>query len=139
MAKRNWTWGYSPQHDPKTKPTTDLKRKVEAAAVELNASFLTPTFVKPPPKKPRFNYVIGITTQWRGRFFYFLAEYRCPGPNALSPTFTAGFARLEHMGNERFNLAYFRHTDEWWAVLQDQSLDDCLEAIRTQPLFQPPA
>jgi hypothetical protein len=42
---------------------------------------------------------------------YFCSRFCSPGPRALSPFFESKFARLQYAGNERFNLAYFRHTE----------------------------
>jgi len=61
----------------------------------------------------------------------------CPGPNAISPFFETGFARLEYLSNGHFNLAYARHTGEWLQVRRDMTLAGALEAIRTEPTFHP--
>jgi len=47
------------------------------------------------------------------------------------------FARLEYAGEEKFNMAYMRHTGQWWEIFQDLTLDECIDEIRTNPLFQP--
>ena len=62
-----------------------LKAEVERKANELIETALTPKYVQPPPKNPKFNYVIGLSTKWHGRYFYLLATYACPGPSAISP------------------------------------------------------
>ena len=66
-----------------------------------------------------------------------MARYACPGPNALSPFFDTGFARLEYLNNDLFSVAYMRHTGEWWQVRTDMTLAGALEAIRTEPIFHP--
>ena len=43
---------------------------------------LKPKFIKPPPKDPKWNYIIDIFTKWHSSFFYFCSTYACPGPNA---------------------------------------------------------
>ena len=77
----------------------------------------------------------GIHTKWHRSFFYFVADYASPGPNALSPTFESPFTRLEYVGNRRFNLAYMRHTGKWWEVYQGLTLDKCLKTIRDDATF----
>ena len=47
---------------------------------------------------------------WRGPFLYFCSRYCSPAPHALLPFFESKVARLQYAGDERFNLAYFRHT-----------------------------
>ena len=98
---------------------------------------LTPKHVLPPPENPEFNYVIGLSTKWHGRYFYLVATYACPGPNAISPTFEVNFARLEHTATGRYNLAYMRHTGKWHELFAGLTLDECLKSIKDDPWFQP--
>jgi len=46
------------------------------------------------------------------------------------------FARLEYAGDEKFNMAYMRHTGQWWEIFQELTLDECIEEIRTNPLLR---
>jgi hypothetical protein len=71
------------------------------------------------------------------QLFYFVSTYACPGPNALSPTFEAKFARLEHVGHGLFNLSFMRHTGKWVELFTDQTLDECLKSIQEDPWFVP--
>ncbi len=64
------------------------------------------------------------------------ATWRSPGPNAMSEFFESRFARLEYAGDEKFNMAYMRHTGQWWEILQDLTLEECIEEMRTNPLLQ---
>lgn len=114
-----------------------LKQEVSAKGDALVQSHLKPAFVQPPPKDLRFNYIVDLYTKWRGRYFYFLSKYASPGPNRIAPFFEVGFARLEYAGNQRFHLAYFRHTGKWWQVYSDLTLDESLEMIRKEGIFQP--
>jgi hypothetical protein len=36
---------------------------------------------------------------------------------------------LEYVGDRRFNLAYFRHTGEWWTTDKGLTFDKCLKLI----------
>jgi hypothetical protein len=138
MAKKQpKRWMYSPAKPDKTAVPETLKAEVESKARELIDTVLKPKHVKPPPKAQRWNYIIDIGTKWYRSYFYFVSTYACPGPNALAPTFESKFARLEYVGPDRFNLSYMRHTDEWWEVHQGLTLDQCLELIRDDGLFQP--
>jgi hypothetical protein len=83
------------------------------------------------------NYLVGLHARWRGPFFYFCSRYCSPGPRALSPFFESKFARLQYAGDERFNLAYFRHTGQWWEIAQLLSLEECLAEIEAGGLFTP--
>jgi hypothetical protein len=135
MAKRHkaMTWAI-------TKPSgvpAAVKDMLSARAHKLVDSELKPKHVQPPPRNPRFNYIIDLSTRWHGRFFYFVSKYASPGPNALSPFFEADFARLEYQRDGRFSLAYMRHTGQWWQVYTDLTLTQALNIIREEPLFQP--
>ncbi|MEK6233853.1 MAG: hypothetical protein N2C14_03990 [Planctomycetales bacterium] len=97
---------------------------------------MKPTFVKPPKDPPRLNYVVDITTKQHGEFFYFIATYCCPFPDAIEPTFEARFARLRHVGGGRFHLAYMRHADKWAEIPFSQTLDESIASVRDDPWFQ---
>ncbi len=113
MAKRRKTWVYGPPKAAKPTVPAALRVEVEAKARELVESVLKPLHVKPPPEDERFNYIVDIGTKWYRSYFYLYATYRSPGPNALSPSFEAKFARLEYTGANSFSLAFMRHTGQW--------------------------
>ena len=139
MAKKKpqKRWVYAPGKPAPPSVPEDLKAEVKAKADDLVEAVLKPQHVKPPPKDPRWNYIIDIYTKWHRSFFYFCSTYASPGPNALSPTFESPFARMEYVGAGRFNLAYMRHTGKWWEVYQGLTADKCLESIRDEGIFQP--
>ena len=130
--RRQLTWAPA---KPKGVPQ-GLRHAATDGARQLVEMELKPAYVQPPPKREHLNYIVDIFTKWRGRYFYFMARYACPGPNALSPFFDTGFARLEYLNNGHFSVSYMRHTGEWWQVRTDMTLAGALEAIRTEPIFQ---
>ncbi len=137
MAKRQKRWIYKPPRQPKLRVPDAVKMDVEARASELIESVLKPNHVKPAPKNEHFNYIVDLYTKWYRNYFYFCAKYRRPGPNAISPFFEAKFARLEYVGNGRFNLSYMRYTGQWWEIYTKLSYDECLAAIKDEPYFLP--
>jgi hypothetical protein len=137
MPKPRKGWVYSPKSLPKPKVSDDLKAEVLSKANELVEEFLKPNFIKKPPKKWRWNYIIDIHAQWQRSCFYFIATFRSPGPRANTPTFEAPFTRLEYVADHRFNMAYMRYTGKWWEVHQRLSLEECLKAIKEEGIFQP--
>ena len=80
---------------------------------------------------------IDIHTKWHRSFFYFIATFRSPGPTAITPSFEAPFTRLEYVGKQRFNMAYMRHTGQWWEIRTGLSLEECFKAIKEEGIFQP--
>jgi hypothetical protein len=115
----------------------DFKLTVQQKADEFLESYLKPNFILPPPKEPKWNYIVEIFTKWHQRYFYFCSQYRCVHPNCISEFFESRFARLEYVGDKKFNVSYMRHTEQWWEILQGLSLDECFEAIREQELLHP--
>jgi hypothetical protein len=114
-----------------------IKAEVDHKATDLIENVLKPKHIGPPPKGHQLNYLVDITTKWLGSKCYFVSIYRSPGPNAISPTFETKFARLEYVGNAKFNLAFMRHTGQWVQLYDGLSVDECLQAIRNDPWFQP--
>jgi hypothetical protein len=91
MAKKKKTgrqWTLAPDRRRKPPVPDDLKTEVKIKADELVEKVLKPAYLKPPPKKPRWNYPIDIWTKWHRSFFYFCSTWANPGPNALSPPVT---------------------------------------------------
>lgn len=137
MAKKGMTWLPARTRPKKSTISDELKAQVDAKAKKLVETVLKPKFIQPPPKKPRFNYVIDVTAKWHGSTLYFISTYACPGPTAISPTFEAKLARMELVGRSTFNLSFMRHTGKWIVLFRCVSLDECLDAIENDPWFQP--
>src|SRR3954466_11596871 len=137
MAKPRKAWKISPAKTPKPPLPDSLKAEVEAKANALIEHVLKPRYVLPPPKDGQLNYIADIGARWYRNSFYFSSTYACPGPKALSPTFEAKFARMEHLGRARFALYFMRHTGEWVGLYDALSLDESLKAIRDDPWFIP--
>ena len=64
-----------------------------------------------------------------------MAKYASPAPNRISPFFEVGFARLEFVGANKFDLAYFRHTGKWWPVFSGLTVDEALDCVKSEGLF----
>ncbi|MBW2145438.1 MAG: hypothetical protein JRI22_00300 [Deltaproteobacteria bacterium] len=137
MAKRKKIWIKIPPRQPKPKVPDNVKMEVEIQASELTESVLKPEHVKAHVKEERFNYIVDIYTKWYHSYFYFCAKYRSPAPNAISPFFDVKFARMEYVGNGRFNLSYMRHTGQWWEIYTSLSIDECMALIKDEPHFLP--
>jgi hypothetical protein len=137
MAKRNlMTWIGKSSRPKKRSIPADFKAHVAIKVEKFVETVLKPKFIQPPPKKPRFNYIIDVAAKWHGSSLYFVSTYACPGPTAISPSFEAKFARIEFVGGGKFNLSFMRHTGKWIVLHRFLSLDECLEAIENDYWFQ---
>jgi hypothetical protein len=135
MAKKQKAWMYSPPKQPKPKIPETLKAEVTTRANELIDTVLKPKYIQPPPENPRFNYIVDIYGKWYHSAFYFCTTYCCPGPNAISPSFESKFARMQYAGKDRFHLSFMRHNGEWVELYTDQTVDECLTAVKDDPWF----
>ncbi|MBI5015409.1 MAG: hypothetical protein HZB55_07945 [Deltaproteobacteria bacterium] len=143
--RRMWVRETLPDGSPQRRPSTSAARsltplrkaEIQRQADEFVARELSPAAVQPPPPDPKWNYAVDLFTKWHGRYFSFVTKYACPGPYATVPFFDHAFARLESVGADRFNLAYHRHTGQWWEPQRGITFEECLQAIRGEPLLQP--
>jgi hypothetical protein len=128
-------WGYDSGSAPRAPWPPFLKDEVSQRANALVEQVLKPRYVLPPPENPQFNYVAGVYTRWVQGRLYFVAAYNCPEPDAPQPCFETRFARLTYGGQDRFNLAFMRHTGQWVAPYTGLTLDECLTSVRDDPFF----
>ena len=137
MASKRKTWAPDPRRTTKPQVPDTTKRILKEKADEIIENVLKPEHIKPPPTDNNFNYLVDIYSKWYRNYFYFCAKYNCPGLNAISPSFETKFARMEYVGNERFNLSYMRHTEQWWEIYQELPMLECLKLIAEEPNFMP--
>jgi hypothetical protein len=137
MAKQRKVWMSGPAKKPKSSLPGTVKDELGTKARELIETFLKPKHVLPPPEGSQFNSIVDITIKWLGSKCFFVSIYACPGPNALSPSFESKFARMEYIGNARFNLSFMRHTGQWVQLFEDQTVDECMTAIKDDAWFVP--
>lgn len=123
----------------KTKPKVpeSIKLMLTDKANELIENIIKPNHISPPPTDNNFNYLVDIYSTWYRNYFYFCSKYNCPGPNAIAPSFDIKWARMEYVGDDKFNISYMRHTEKWAEVFQDISMIDSLKAITEEPYFAP--
>lgn len=135
MARAREPWSIRPARKTPS-VASSLKAEVQAKADGLIVNVLKPQYVKPPSKDEQFNYITDIAAKWFRNNFYLIATYACPSPNACSQSFEWKFARMEPLGDGTFALYAMRHTGkEWVGVLDAQTVDECVEAIRSDPWF----
>ncbi|NQV01519.1 MAG: hypothetical protein HQ542_02655 [Bacteroidia bacterium] len=118
------------------KPISEFeKQKITDGCQPLVEQFKI-QYIRSNPDK-QFNYLIDIYTRWRGNYLYFCEKYKSEGENRIADEFEVKFVRLEYIGRDKFKLSYFRHTEQWFQVATDLTLQDCLDMMREIPTFQP--
>jgi hypothetical protein len=130
-------WMYRPPRRPKQKLPERMKGHIQEKANGLIESELKPKHITQPAEDQHLNYIVDIYAKWYQNYLHFCAKYRCPAPGCIEEFFEIRFARMEYVGFDRFNLSYMRHTGQWWELYAGLSLDECLEAIRSEPHFRP--
>ena len=128
-------WVLSPAAKSKAKLSGWKKTEIENRCRPLVERFKQ-QYVNTNPGK-RFNYLTDVFIKWRGNNLYFCEKFKSEQEGMMDREFEEAFVRLDYMGNDSFNLSWFRHTGKWFQVANDLRLDDCLEMIETNPNFHP--
>lgn len=131
--KRKSTWGWVKSDTP-GKPSDAEKETVTATFapwVEQQKQML------PPLEEPQqFNQVVDIYTRWRGSYFYIMSYYQCPDrPEYTAKGFESGVARLTYKAPNCYDVAYFRHTGQWWTFLFDLTLEQAFKEVTINSIF----
>lgn len=135
MAKKNQkaVWGYFP-----TKKS-NVPTKAQKAAITAKFAPLVQRLNDelPPLEEPQVrNQCIRVFTKWWRNFFYVMQEYKCPPEGYTAPGFEIGVSRMEFHAENSFDIAYFRHTGQWWVIAEGLTLEECLESVEKDPWFQ---
>ena len=132
-----YSWVYSPKA---VKVPEKLKAEIDKKLGEWIA-ILKKKYIKEIPKILDRNYVIDIYGEWIQNRFYLCSKYKCQN-GYIYTEFENKFARLEYTGKrfsdkDNFQLFFMRYTGEWIKVLEDKSLNKCIEEIKTSHWFVP--
>jgi hypothetical protein len=130
-------WYPKPVRKSKPKVPDSVKVDVQTSADKLVNNILIPKHIKPRDEGSDFSYLVEITTKWYRNYFYFQGRYRCVAENCISEFFDTKFARIEYVGENRYNLSYMRHTQQWWEIYKDLSLDNAMSRIGDGEHFRP--
>ncbi len=91
-------------------------------------------FIEPKPNK-NHEYVIDFYSKFYRSFFYLCAKYKAEYENRIRGEFETKFARLEFVDVNKYNLAYYRHTGQWWTINENVTAEYCFKNIKDNPLF----
>ena len=136
MAPRQWVYVGARAGN---KPSDEEKEAITAACERFIEDVLKPRFL-PEIRPTEFNYCVEIFGKWHGNKYRFLQRFRNDRPDRyIESEFISPFARLEYVGRDRFDLSYFRHTEQWWPVDRGLTLDEALALLETKGIYHPVA
>jgi len=134
MAKKKYGWVHTTN---KTigKPTPSDKQEVETFFQPLIEQFKK-QFIKEKASGP-FDYITDIYPKWYRSYFYLCAKYKSEHPNRIQDEYEEKFARLTFIKQGVFDIAYFRHTGQWFPIGENLGLEKCREMILSNPVLHP--
>jgi hypothetical protein len=100
--------------------STENKRLVKAKVDLIIEGHMKPAVIKPAGRRAAFADVLDIYTKWHGDSLVLIARRR--GGQVMEqdvPEFETRSGRLTLVGDNLFDLAYFRHTGRWWTIMQN--------------------
>ena len=133
MAKKAWV--YSPEKVKKEKLSDVQKKEISEKCQPLVEEFKK-QYINPNPNK-EFNYCVDIYTKWYQNYFYFCQKYKSESVNRIKDEFEVKFVRLTYIKQDCYQFSYLRHTEQWFLVAEDLTLQKCLEMMIENPNFLP--
>ncbi len=128
-------WQQSTPRKTSVKIPDAAKKQIQEQCDRFIESTLKPQHLKRNSPDSFLGSCEEISGKWYRSFFHFYAIKQYSRSENLP--IEIRFARLEYRGENQFNLAYFRHTGQWWTIQEGISLEACFREIEINPLLQP--
>jgi hypothetical protein len=151
MPNNKRQWVYTPAKAKKPQVPAAAKELITAQCQQLIDSEFKPRYIDNPVNS--FHKITEIYGKWYRNYYYFCSTYHLnlssdalaklteiTGESAeqiTAQTSENKFTRLEYIGEDKFNLAYMRHTGQWWEVNTGLSLKRTLEELKRNEIFHP--
>jgi hypothetical protein len=123
VRKRRWTRRQVPGSQSERE-----KKAIIAACDKFIADTLMPRCLSS-VRPTQFNHPVDLHGKWQGGRYRFLQRYRSGYPDNRGWEFDAPFARLDYLGEDRFDVMWHRHTGQWWRLYHSVSLAEALRHI----------
>ena len=136
MPNNKKQWVYTPPRAKKPQVSTAAKEQITAQCQQLIDSEFKPRYIDLEPQENQL-VTTDIYGKWYRSFYYFCSTFYFNAPELPNAPIENKFTRLEYTGEDKFNLAYMRHTGQWWEVHTGISLKNALEEIKNNPIFHP--
>ena len=125
MTHRERTWmPAKPKSPPRPKMADEVRKVVDTQAAPVVARLKRRICSK--PKKGRLNWPDDVLVRWHRDALYFVVVMRTP--HGRPPTFETHIARMEYVGDGKFNLAVPMRRG-WNTIKNDASPEQCLKEI----------
>jgi hypothetical protein len=133
--KRKRQWVYIVSKPPKQKAPSEYQDLVNAAISTFIKTALESKYFLNRPTS-RGVEMVNIYSKWyQQHYIYFIAKFHDARPNAINEIYENHFARMAYIDNDKFDLAYMRHTEQWCNKYKNISFSECLDAIRDDDFF----
>jgi hypothetical protein len=127
---------WAPATPRPARPGPTEQQAIIAACETFIATVLKPRFL-PEIRPTRFNYPIDIRGEWRAGRYRFIERFRSGMEENAGAEFDAPFTRLDHMGPDRFDIYWMRHTGQWWPLFHGLTLAESLRSIEEDGHLHP--
>ena len=118
------------------RPDDAEKQRIVAACEAFIVDVLKPRFL-PQISPTEWNYVIDIHGAWAAGRYRFMQRYRSGMEHNRGEEFDAPFARIDHIGPDRFDIYWMRHTGKWWRLHVGVTLAEALRILETDGVLHP--
>ncbi|MDX2256469.1 MAG: hypothetical protein NW214_13225 [Pseudanabaenaceae cyanobacterium bins.39] len=136
MPSNKKKWVYILPKAKKPQVPVDAKEQITAQCQQLIDSEFKPRYIDLNPQDNRL-IITDIYGKWYRSFYYFCNKCYFNSPTLSTETIETKFTRLEYTAPDKFNLAYMRHTGQWWEIRTGISLKNALEEIKNNPILHP--
>jgi hypothetical protein len=119
---------------PSKKKITEVEQTKLTTLFESLINQYKEKFIEAQPNKEE-NYIVNFYSKFYRGFFYLCADYKAEYENRISDGYERKFARLEFINDNKYNLAYFRHTGQWWTIERNVTREFCLTYITNNSLL----
>lgn len=115
----------------------DLEKQAVIAACEtFIRDVLKPRFL-PEIRPTEWNYVIRIHGAWAAGRYRFIQRYRSGMEHNRGEEFDAPFARIDRIGQDRFDIYWMRHTGKWRRLHAGVTFVEALRILETDGILHP--
>ena len=124
--KRQKVWARA---KPRPAPADQIEKHVIISTCDGFITDVLKPRLLPEVRPTQFNYPIDIHGDWRAGRYRFMVRYRSGYEDNAGWEFDAPFIRLDHMGRDRFDVYWMRHTGQWWPLYSGLTLAESLRTI----------